>query len=98
MIRWKQAEVHRKRRERQDKIKALQMETSFNTGVITNLNTLLNPPTQQQQQPLSVFGAVKALCTFLSETDKKLAHDVMVRFDLLFPFCNQLFLFLLLFW
>ncbi|KAJ3280860.1 hsp90 co-chaperone Cdc37 [Rhizoclosmatium sp. JEL0117] len=66
MVRWKQAEVHRKRRERQDKIWALQKETDLNTAIVAQLNTL------------SVSNHL-ALCAQLDQWDKTIAHDVMVK-------------------
>ncbi|KAJ3225084.1 hsp90 co-chaperone Cdc37 [Chytriomyces hyalinus] len=68
MVRWKQAEVHRKRRERSDKIKALQMETQMNNKIVEAFSKLdvqkgLNWP---------------EMATSFTKWDSELAHDVMV--------------------
>ncbi|KAJ1557950.1 hsp90 co-chaperone Cdc37, partial [Cladochytrium tenue] len=72
MIRWKQAEIHRQRRERQDKITALTMEAAMNSRIIDALDKIRPGP------PADVSGAVRAACADMTEWDKTLAHDVMV--------------------
>ncbi|KAI9326708.1 hypothetical protein BDR26DRAFT_940979 [Obelidium mucronatum] len=66
MVRWKQAEVHRKRRERQDKIDALTKETSFNNSIVTAL------------EAVSVDTVGYTVGVF-DQMDKALAHSVMVQ-------------------
>ncbi|KAJ3350303.1 hypothetical protein HDU83_009774 [Entophlyctis luteolus] len=65
MIRWKQAEVHRVRRERADKIAALRMETEFNK-VLSDALALLNADNAAE------------MCADFAKRDQKIAHDVMV--------------------
>ncbi|KAJ3407201.1 hsp90 co-chaperone Cdc37 [Chytridiales sp. JEL 0842] len=77
MVRWRQAEVHRVRRERQDKINALHMESEMNQKILKRL------PLKDGQQAAaadvgSLVGNVNAFMKDAAEWDKKLAHDVMV--------------------
>ncbi|KAJ3023585.1 UNVERIFIED_CONTAM: hsp90 co-chaperone Cdc37 [Siphonaria sp. JEL0065] len=66
MVRWKQAEVHRKRRERSDKIAALQAETQLNNVVASALTSLSK---ENAERKASDFD----------QMDKTLAHVVMVQ-------------------
>ncbi|KAJ3140836.1 hsp90 co-chaperone Cdc37 [Physocladia obscura] len=65
MIRWKQAEVHRKRRVRADKMAALSLETQFNKDFIAALGTLN-------------LANAQSISLQFAEKDRQLAHDVMV--------------------
>ncbi|KAJ3063795.1 hsp90 co-chaperone Cdc37 [Podochytrium sp. JEL0797] len=66
MVRWKQAEVHRVRRERHDKIDALEAETQMNNNIVKKLESLTK-------------DNCKEVCAEFSSWDKTLAHDVMVK-------------------
>ncbi|KAI8848324.1 Cdc37 N terminal kinase binding-domain-containing protein [Chytridium lagenaria] len=70
MVRWKQTDLHRKRRDRQDKIAALKQETAFSQQV-SHLLTGLNASDKKAE-------IVEAVAAQVLEWDGKLKHDVMM--------------------
>ncbi|KAI9327598.1 hypothetical protein DFJ73DRAFT_782874 [Zopfochytrium polystomum] len=77
MIRWKQAEIHRQRRERQDKIKALKLEKAMNERIVGALATL-SPSSTSFSSPGAAASAAATLSKDMEEWDKTLANDVFV--------------------
>ena len=79
MIRWKQAEVHRKRRERQDKIDALQMESKLNQRILNAFHRLrsLSDNFTKPFPATLLATTVIALCKEISDWDAALAQQVM---------------------
>ncbi|KAJ3213432.1 hsp90 co-chaperone Cdc37 [Dinochytrium kinnereticum] len=75
MVRWKQADLHRKRRDRKDKIEALIMETDLNNKLQDRL-TKFTRDIKSQGAPAS--DLIAALTAELLEWDNKIKHDVMV--------------------
>lgn len=94
MIRWKQADIHMKRRDRQDRIKALKMESDMNSRIAEGLAGLVSEAHNQKQQQdspasenvnnsadgaLGLAGAVEKLGKSMMEWDETLAKDVMMQ-------------------
>ncbi|KAJ3116078.1 hsp90 co-chaperone Cdc37 [Phlyctochytrium bullatum] len=69
MVRWRQADLHRKRRDRRDKLEALKMELAFSSDIAALLSSIPSTPSQESLQQLAKD---------IQEKDDKLKHDVMV--------------------
>ncbi|TPX62826.1 hypothetical protein PhCBS80983_g00218 [Powellomyces hirtus] len=62
MVRWRQADIHKKRRERKDKLAALARETEVNTRVITALKQITTPSEGESQiRPPVLLGKLGVL-------------------------------------